>query len=134
MRDMILSFCAVTALLLVGCATLQENQASAKLVVQVATIKYVDGDDGKRARLLEAVDDARTIASTASSLDAVDSVIRQRVTESPDLDAADKLLAFGLLDVIKAELQKRFDDDLLDPEQLVAVNQVLDWVAEAAPL
>lgn len=134
MRDTLFSFFAVLALLLVGCATLQENQASAKLVVQVATIKYVDGDEGKRARLLEAVDEARTIASTASSLAAVDAVIRQRITEAEDLDAADKLLAFGLLDVIKAELQKRFDQDLLDPEQLVAVNQVLDWVAEAAPL
>jgi hypothetical protein len=39
-----------------------------------------------------------------------------------------------LLDMIRDELQARFDSDLLEPEQVVAVHRVLDWVEEAAQL
>jgi hypothetical protein len=118
---------------LVGCSILDNHQASAKLAIQYATLKYVDGDQAKGDRVLAVVANARELSATATTLDALHEAVRQSISWDK-LDDADKLLASNLLDMIRDELQARFDSDLLEPEQVVAVHRVLDWVEEAAQL
>lgn len=130
----IAKYAAVLVLLfLVGCSMLDQHQAGAKLAVQFATLKYVDDDADKRERVQAVVANARELAATATTLDALDQAVRESIDWSK-LDDADKLLATALLDLVRDELRSRFDSELLDPEQVVAVNTVLDWIDEAARL
>lgn len=118
---------------LVGCSVLDQHQAGAKLAIQFATLKYIDGSDDKRERVLEVVTNARELAATATTLDALHQAVRESINWDR-LDDADKLLASNLLDLIRDELKARFDSELLDPDQIVAVNRALDWIQEAAAL
>lgn len=130
----VIKYAAVLVLVfLVGCSILDQHQASAKLAIQYATLKYVDDDQDKRDRVLDVVANARELAATASTLDALHEAIHQSISWDR-LDDADKLLASNLLDMIRDELKARFDSDVLNPDQVVAVNTVLDWVEEAAQL
>lgn len=130
----IAKYAAVLVLVfLVGCSILDEHQASAKLAIQYATLKYVDGDADKRDRVLKVTANARELAATASTLDALDQAVRDSIDWSK-LDDADKLLATNLLDLIREELRARFGDGVLNPDQVVAVKRVLDWIDEAAQL
>lgn len=130
----VIKYAAVLVLVfLVGCSILDQHQASAKLAIQFATLKYIDNDDDKAARVQAVVLNARELAATASTLDALDEAVRGSIDWSK-LDDADKLLASSLLDMIREELRARFGDGALNPEQVVAINKVLDWIDEAAQL
>lgn len=130
----VVKYAAVLVLcFLVGCAALDQHQATAKLAIQYATLKYVDDDAHKRERVQAVVANARELAASASTLDAIDQAVRESIDWSK-LDDADKLLASALLDVVRDELKARFGDGVLDPEQIVGVNKVLDWIDEAAQL
>ena len=118
---------------LVGCSILDKHQASAKLAVQYATMKYIDGDADKRDRTLKVTANARELAATGATLDAIHLAIRDSIDWNK-LDDADKLLAVNLLNMVRDELKARFGDGVLDPDQVLAVNAVLDWIDEAATL
>ena len=118
---------------LVGCSMLDKHQASAKLAIQYATIKYIDGSDDKRERTLKVTANARELAATGATLDAIDQAIRDSIDWNK-LDDADKLLANALLDIVGEELKARIGEGTLDPDQVLAVEAVLGWIEEAANL
>lgn len=130
----VFKYAAVLVLVfLVGCSVLDQHQATAKLAIQYATMKYIDSDEDKRERVQKVVANARELAATATTLDALDQAVRQSIDWSK-LDDADKLLATNLLDMIREELRAKFGDGVLNPDQVVGVNKVLDWIDEAAQL
>ncbi len=123
---------------MVGCSVLDNHQASAKLAVQYATLKYIDGDAHKRERVIVQVARAEELANVAASLDALADAVRQEIPFD-EMDAADAVLVNGLVDALEEELKARFPEDdgsggVLDPEQIVAVKSVLGWIYEAAHL
>ena len=126
---------ALVALLLValtalGCAALTERPATAKLVVQYATLKYV-GDDVEKAARVVAVADSVELAATSGEVGSLDAL--EALIPLADLDPADRLLATQLVSVIREELEQRLD--LGSASELAEhVGTLASWVREAAAI
>lgn len=127
------SLLALSAAAVIGCAFLNERPAAAQLTIQYATLKYIGDDQAKKDRVIEIAEAAKQLSSTSATLAALEEAIRARIDWN-SLDPADRLLADGLVNLVHAELAARFQQDVLDPEQVVALNQVLDWIIAAASL
>lgn len=126
---------AVVILALAGCASFSGSSASEKLIVQVATMKFIEaGDDraAKAAKIVSAAAQARVWLDTDGvSLSDLQSAMLARVNAA-DLEPSDKLLAAALVDVIAAELNARIGEGVISPEKKATVNAVLAWVEQAA--
>lgn len=133
MKHIILA--ALAAFLLTGCASLTGSSASEKLIVQVATMKFIEaGDDraAKAAKIVSAAAQARVWLDTDGvSLSDLQSAMLARVNAA-DLEPSDKLLAAALVDVVAAELNVRIGEGVISPEKKATVNAVLAWVEQAA--
>lgn len=125
----------VMAVALTGCATLGSGSAAEKLVVQVATMKFIEaGDDraAKAARIVKAAAQARVWLDTDGvTIADLHSAMMARIA-SADLEPSDKLLAAALVDVVAAELDTRIGAGVISPEKRATVNAVLSWVEQAA--
>lgn len=126
---------AVVILALAGCANFSGSSATEKLIVQVATMKFIEaGDDraAKAAKIVSAAAQARVWLDTDGvSLSDLQSAMLARVNAA-DLEPSDKLLAAALVDVIAAELNARIGEGVISPEKKATVNAVLAWVEQAA--
>lgn len=126
---------AVVILALAGCASFSGSSSTEKLIVQVATMKFIEaGDDraAKAAKIVSAAAQARVWLDTDGvSLSDLQSAMLARVNAS-DLEPSDKLLAAALVDVIAAELNARIGEGVISPEKKATVNAVLAWVEQAA--
>lgn len=118
---------------MIGCAAIADHQATAKLTIQYATLKYIDGDQDKAQRVARIAAEAKGFVLAGASLDDVEAAVRARIPWD-QLDDADKVLVNGLLDAIREELEFRVQHQLLDPDQVMAVSAVIAWVEEAARL
>lgn len=125
----------VMAVALTGCATLGSGSATEKLVVQVATMKFIEaGDDraAKAARIVKAAAQARVwLDMDGVTIADLHAAMMARINGA-DLEPSDKLLAAALVDVVAAELDARIGDGIISPEKRATVNSVLAWVEQAA--
>jgi hypothetical protein len=129
---------AVAALSMTGCATLQNNSGSARLVVSYATLKVIEAGKSSEAQAERALN-IRRIASDAKSfldlesvsLEFLQSSVRARLADL-DLSPADRMLADGLVNLIVQELQLKVDSGVLSDDQRYRVSTVLGWVIDAA--
>jgi len=123
------------ALCLGACAWMKDNPQTAKLIIQVATMKVIEGGGDKVTRAQRVsviVGDAKSLLGGEQlSLPALRQAITFRLANE-DLTPSDQLLADALVDAVDAELQKRIGEGLLNPEQVIQVKDVLDWITEAA--
>lgn len=123
------------AICLNACAWMKDNPQSAKLVVQLATMKVIEGGDDiqvRATRVLNIANEASSLFDTQEmSLPALREAIAERLAKE-NLSPSDQLLANALVEAVDAELQKRIGQGALNPEQAVQVKAVLDWVIEAA--
>ena len=121
------------ALLLAGCSFLQDNQASARLTVQYATLKVIDGDLDKRDRVVEIAERAldRLDDTPEATVHAVVGEVREQVPWS-NLDAADKILIDALLTELESRLIERYGDGVLSEEARLGAATVAQWVISAA--
>lgn len=121
--------------LMTGCASLGSSSASEKLVVQVATMKFVEaGDDrAERAdRIARAAEQARVwLDVDGVSLADLQLAMLARINAA-DIEPSDKLLASALVEVVTAELNVRIGEGIISPEKKATVNTVLAWVEQAA--
>lgn len=136
MRQVIIALFAVA--LLAGCTTLKEHETSARLVTQYATLKYLERysvaartERSERIRLIAA--DVKTFAAGETTLTLLHGSVASRLDQA-GLSPADRLLADGLVQIIVAELQQRIGAGVLSAEQLVVVNEVLDWIIQATQM
>lgn len=127
----------VCTFILMSCASLSTDrgqQAAARIGVQYATLKVIDGDADRATSVVEVVDRAIALAEGEPvSLDDLEAQIRDAIPWNK-LDDADTLLAELLILQIREELDVRVVDGLVDPERAAAAVEVLRWVRDAASL
>ena len=117
-----------------GCASFGQNQDAAKLATQYATLKVIDGDAERAARISAVIADTlEVLDNSAITVAAVESAVREQI-EWSELDPADTLLANALIESVRIELEARVGSGALDEEQTVRVRAVLMWISDAAKL
>ena len=123
--------------LMFGCASLSTNdgqQAVARIGVQYATLKVINGKVDRAAKVVEVADVAIELASGgALPLGLLEEQIRKAIPWS-ELDSADRQLVELLILQVREELAIRVGDGLIDPEKVGAAIEVLRWVRDAAAL
>lgn len=127
-------FLPLLALLVSGCSFLQSIEPDTKqLAVQYATLKVIDGDADKAARVVELVQEGRDyVQSDASvSVAALYEGVRDRINWQ-SLDPADRILVEAILTRARERLRDEIGVGLLDPDQQLKVLTVLDWIEAAA--
>jgi hypothetical protein len=114
-----------------GCASFS-GSATEKLVVQAATMKFIEADLKNADRIEKAASAARVWLDTDGvTIADLKQAMLDRVATS-DLPPSDRLLASALVDVVAAEIDVRIGAGVLDPERKATVNTVLGWVEQAA--
>jgi outer membrane PBP1 activator LpoA protein len=126
---------ALAAIILTGCATGGGSGATEKLVVQAATMKFIESSDdraAKAARIAKAADQARVWLDTDGvTIADLQTAMLERIAAA-DLEPSDKLLASALVEVVVSELNVRIGAGVISPEKRATVNAVLAWVEQAA--
>ena len=129
----------VLSLFLTGCIGLGLQQAGARTAIEVATLKFIDGDNQRAQRVYEisseliaitSEDEAQPIKKT---LDKIEAKARSRI-EWSKLDEAEALLIHRLIDVVRIEIQERAKQGFVDESAQVAIRTVLKWVRNIAQL
>jgi hypothetical protein len=127
------------SLSLLGCATIEQNPNTAKLVTQYAVLKFAEQSSPDRraerlANVKRIATDVKAIASNeATSITALRSAVDVQIAKL-SLSPADQLLARGLVDMVAQELVKRVGAGTLDANAKLVVSTVMDWVLEAAAM
>jgi hypothetical protein len=132
-------FCILIALAITGCSVLSkpENQPLARAGVQYATAKLIEqGNPAKeRAGRIKAIAiDLQSLfkADEQATIPALEALIREKVREPLEsLSPADRMLAENLIAVVVQELQARLGKGVLAPDQMIVVNDILQWVIDA---
>jgi uncharacterized protein YceK len=125
----------LVTVVLSGCASFGTSGATEKLIVQAATMKFIESSDdraGKAVRIVRAADQARIWLDTDGvTIADLQSAMMARINAA-DLEPSDKLLAAALVDVVAAELDVRIGAGVISPDKRATVNAVLAWVEQAA--
>lgn len=135
-KRILIGLAAATMLTVAGCSMFR-NIDQSKLIVQIATMKVVEakGPNEYRARAANIVTigtEAKTWLDTNGvSLAFLKAAVQARIAKL-NLAPSDQLLANLLVDSAIAELQAKVGEGVIDPKKLYYVNQLLDWVIEAA--
>lgn len=126
--------------LLSGCATLANQPTASSLVVTYAATKVIEAgetpaDRLERAKRIRAiVIEARTWLKgegvTVGSLEAAASARLAKLKLSP----RDTMLANSLVQLAVQDLRAKVGAGVIKPDQVVTVNQLLDWIESATKL
>lgn len=126
-------------LILVGCASLKDNELLAQAGVQYATAKFVRsaGDEAEQTARAERIrtisaELRKVVGEEAVSVPALQAAVQKYIPE--DLKPEDRVLVNLLVAAVVQELERRIGDQLLRPDQLLVVNSVLQWVDEGTQL
>lgn len=128
----------VAAFFISSCATLKENDAVVRLVLQQATLRAIDASghpESRALRVIEIVTDARKFVSgnPQSTVDVITQVVVAQI-DFEGMSPADQLLVRDLISIATAEIQSRINTGDLNGEQLVYVDTVLGYIESAAQL
>lgn len=144
-RNTLALFCALAVpALFTGCAStgaedsgiIDRHPLAAKAVIQIATVRYIDGDTTRAAKVAEYVDYVSYITSgQAYTLDAVVGAVKNEI-DWTRLKPTETILVLNLIDGVSAYVAQQLDGDttLIDASALLTVNQALAWIKEAASL
>lgn len=122
-------------LALVACASFQQNLGSEKIVVQYATMKFIEADKAnlpeRAAKIREVASEAKTFFdSSTATVPLLEQAVRDRIAPL-QLSPADRVLATALIDTVVTELQTRVGKGLVPPDQVYQVSTVLGWIMDA---
>ncbi len=135
--------------ILSGCAAVTEfiddNESTAQFAVEYTTIKVIDGDADRAARVIEIASQVQRYAGEdlAATVDGLIELARDEIRWDK-LDEADTRLANYLLNAIAEELKDRLTcstddsgekvcgDDVIPAELRVTVDKLATWVINAA--
>ncbi len=116
-----------------GCAWLEENETSARVLTTYATLKVIDEDPEKARRVEEIALEVLQLADSDPQ-----TTIQRLVGEARShirwerLDAADSLLVNALLIELEVRLQERYGDGIIPEDARLTVRTLAGWVIEAA--
>lgn len=118
-----------------GCASTPAAQKKiiAKLAVQYAVLKVADKKPEKAAKIAEIAKEVQTVAGGdgANTVDLLMALVRVKVS-TLNLDAADKVLAGALVDMVGEELKAELGEGVLSSDKLLFVGEVAGWIVDAA--
>ena len=107
-------------------------EAVAKIAIQYGTMKYINEDVDRAAKVVAFVDAALLVAeSEPATIDELGVKILALIP-TDDLEPEDRLLIANLAELVVTELKRRVTTDPSIP--LADVRQVLEWVKQAAIL
>lgn len=124
------------AALVLGCASLPagDQSVAARIGVQYATLKVIDGDAGRAQSVVDVSAQAISLASGESvDIDVLEAQVREAIPWN-EMDLADQQLVELLILQVRAELEARTAEGLVDAERVAAAVEVLQWVHDAAVL
>jgi len=135
LQGFVLATIACVLMSVSGCALIQENESTARIVVTYATLKIVDGEPAKGERVIEIAEEVRTYTSDDPevTVDALMNRVRGLIRWER-LDRADTLLITALLVELEERLKERLGEGLISPEDRLTVRTLADWVISAAEL
>ena len=123
------------ALLMVlsGCAFIQEHESEARIATTYATLKVIDEDAERAARVVDIATEVSEIAGGDP-----EATVGLLIAEARDLikwenlDAADTVLVDTLLIELEARLIDVLGDGILPDDARVTVQTIAEWVIRAA--
>ena len=137
---LILSLVAGLCFSLTGCASLAEGDQRSELIaavaIKVATSKVISRSDDPPAKAERIIDIARAAKGLAEGgsvalIAELHDEINQRI-DWQRLDPGDTVLARSLIEMVRAELESRVDDNLITGSSLIVLQLVLDNIIDAA--
>lgn len=122
--------------LLSACATLDQHQASFRLVTQYAVLKFIEQSPAEHRaeranRIFAIATSLKPLVSGETSLELLQQAVAKQL-DSASLSPADRLLADALVQAIVDEAKIRIGGGVLTPDQQMKVISVLDWVISAS--
>lgn len=122
---------------LLGCATFNQHQGTAKLVTQYAVMKFAEQSSAERrderiANVRKVAEGVKAVVGNeAVSIEGLQSLVGDQIAKL-NLSPADTFLALALVQAISDELKVKVGEGVLTAEQKVQVSEVMDWVIQAA--
>lgn len=130
-------------MLLSACSGLQvaHDNPVTRIAVQAGTLKYIEAapdavTSHERAtrvfqvvRRLQQLVDSGTVATPAQLYEVLDDVI-----DWSKLDLAETLLVNELVGVVKFEIEKRIQDQVVDSDASIIIKEMLSWMETAAAI
>ncbi len=139
MKRSVALFLPCLLVILTACQTLRDNQILAQAGVQYATAKLVraagdpSAQSARGARIRAISSELRKVVGTESvSVPALQAAVQRYIPAS--LKPEDRVLVNLLIAAVVQELEHRIGDQLMRPDQLLVVTQVLTWVDEGTQL
>ena len=119
-------------------AVIDKNPIASKVVFQIATVRYIDGDLAKQASVIEYLDYIEYVTggeSTAYTVEHVTQSLKNEIDWNK-LTPEETILVLNLIDGVSAYVAGQIEDrgDIIDAQALVTVRQVTGWIREAALL
>jgi molecular chaperone DnaK (HSP70) len=117
---------------------IEKSPLASSLVFKIATAKAIEKSDNRveRAqRIITIAEKAKSMLTDneSTSLDYVESAIRDNV-KWDELDESNKLVIDILIDLVRAEIDKKVGDGSLDPNDKLIISNILRWIIESAQM
>jgi len=127
------SLMAMAMVLFSGCSFVEDNPNTARLTTQYATVKVIDGDSARAARIVEITSQIKlTIAEdTSATISALNTYVRGEIRWEK-LTPEDTILIDAVLLNAVARLEEEVSAGLLDPDQRIQLTTFLTWIEEVA--
>ena len=130
---------AIMAFLMTACVGFSFQREGARTAIEVATLKYIDGDSQRAQRVYEItsglIKDTKDNAQKPlrQTLDRIESKARERI-EWDKLDQAEALVVHRVIDAARAEIEHRVSQGTVNESTQVAVRTVLKWIRDISQL
>lgn len=111
----------------------ERDRLVAKIAIQYATLKVIDGKSERAARVISVVDQMIAVAEDGQVLTAADLAAQAKaLVQWEKIEVPERLLVSNLIDIAAAEVAQRIPPGA--PVELGPAKEVLGWVKEAAQL
>lgn len=119
-----------------GCASIEQNPMTARLIVSQATMRYIESRTDWPETAANVLAAARAVKDAASGEAITLAELRRIALDAAGLDElspADRALAEGLIDTVAVVVEERVGQGTLEGlEQLTTFREIATWAIEAA--